>query len=1078
MRSKFKWIFTFLVALTMQFSFAQEKTVTGVVSDKLGPVAGANVVVKGTTKGTTTDFDGNYTIKAKQGDVLEFTYTGMKPQTIVVAASNKIDVVMVEDVVSVDEVVVVGYGTTTKEAYVGTAVKVNQESVEAKSVSNITQALKGEVAGVNVITTSGQPGSDATIRIRGFGSLNGNRSPLYVVDGVPYASDLTSINPADIESMTILKDATATAVYGSRGANGVVVITTKSGKANKSSVAVDFKTSFNMDLLPRYNVITSPEEYIELSWEAMYNRGAASGAVYPVAYANDNLFSGSGISPSYNMWNVSSVYELIDPTTGKVRDGVTRKYNPENWRDYAFQTSYRQEADVRFSGGNDKTKYFSSFGFLDDEGYIVNSNYRRYSTRLNLTHEVKKWLTAGANMAYTGSRYTQNGQSSDSGSIFWFTDNIPSIYPLFLRDSNGNKVNDPYFGGYVYDYGAGATQRGFGGLTNAIADAHYDLNRTYVHDLNGNFNFDFKLHKNLNFQVRYGGQYYSSDDYSRNNPYYGSSAEQFGSLYKTSTKTLNQNFLQLLTYKKTFGESHNFDAFVAHESTEWKRDIFYAGKEKAIMTNTLSLDQYINTVGQPSSYMDAYSLESYFGQVNYNYDGKYYFTGSIRRDGSSRFKNDKWGTFGSVGASWVLSKESFMENVDFVNFLKLKGSYGIIGDQGNELYYGYTFYTGGPLNDEYSINFTSNTAWDENITWEESNIWQVGLETTLFDRIDLSVDYYVKDTKNLFTQRAQSISTAIESVWVNDGQLRNKGLEFDVLAHIVKAKNQGDFKLDFGVNGEIIDNEMVKMPFDPATNAAMIIDNSSRSGYGLAKGHSIYDFYMREWAGVDPANGTALWNMYYDDINGDGIYNSNDDVLISSLTKYEAENPNANVQKTTTDKYSEATQKFVGKSAIPKIRGAFRVNTAYKNFDLSAQFTYSIGGYAYDSTYAGLMGNGQVGSNNWSTDIRNRWQQPGDITDVPRLSSSYDTNVNSTSTRFLTKSDYLGLNNVRLGYTLPSKFTDKLQLSKFNLFVSGDNLLFFSKRKGFNPSTAESGASSTYRYSPLSTISMGVKVEF
>ncbi|NHN25373.1 SusC/RagA family TonB-linked outer membrane protein [Flavobacterium jejuense] len=1074
MRSKFKWIFTLLVAFTMQFSFAQEKTVTGVVSDALGPLAGANVVVKGTNKGTTTDFNGSFTIKASEGDILVVSYVGMDDSTVTVTAANSYNVLLSQGV-DLKEVVVVGYGTTTKEAFVGTATRIKSENVEAKAVSNISQALKGEVAGVNVITTSGQPGSSAQIRIRGFGSVNGNRDPLYVVDGVPYTGNVNAINPSDIESLTILKDATATAIYGSRGANGVVVISTKKGQSESSSLEVEFKSGINISLLPRYSTIKSPEEYIGLSWNAVYNQGVSTGAPDPVAYANANLFGGQGISPGYNLWNVNSAADLIDPATGQVRAGVTRKYNPENWEDYGFQNSYRQEANVRFSGGNDKTRYFSSFGFLNDEGYIINSDFKRYSTRLNLTHQPKKWMKATANIGYSGSRTNNNGQTSDSGSIFWFVDNIPSIYPLYSRDPSGNFVADPYFGGNQYDYGDGTSgSRGFGGLTNAIADAHYDRSRTDRNEFNGSFSFDFKLSKDFTFENRYGVQYYDQEYNNRNNPFYGSAAQQFGSLFKSQTRYVTQDFLQLLRYNKELG-NHNFEVFVAHESNDFKLTNFTASKQKAVLYDTFDLNQYIINSGQPGSYTDRASLESYFSQFNYNFKKKYYFTASIRRDGSSRFKNDKWGTFGSVGASWILSNESFLENVSFVNFLKIKSSYGVIGDQeGSGLWPGYDTFDVGNLNDEYSVSIRGNGNAD--LTWETSKIFQVGLESTFFNFLDVNVDYYVKNIDNLIFQRRTAPSTGIALITVNDGQLRNSGLEFDVLAHIMKPKNPGDFTLDFGINGEILTNKITEMPLDPATGSPKILDTSN-APYGWSNGSSVYDFYMPEWAGVDSSTGTALWYMNFDDVNNDGVFNTGD-AIVRNLTDYTSQNPNSVIGTTVTSNYADATNKFVGKSAIPDVRGAFRLSAKYKNFDLSTQFTYSLGGYAYDFTYAGLMGNGQIGSNNWHEDIRDRWQKPGDITDIPRISNAADANVNARSTRFLTKADYIGLNNVRLGYTLPSKFADILQLSKLNFYVTGDNLMFLSHRKGFNPSTSQNGSSNTYRYSPLSNFTLGVKLEF
>ncbi|PKP16687.1 MAG: SusC/RagA family TonB-linked outer membrane protein, partial [Bacteroidetes bacterium HGW-Bacteroidetes-23] len=465
MRSKFKWIFTLFVALTMQFSFAQEKTITGTVTESGLPLPGATVLVKGTAKGTSTDFDGKYSIQAKAGEVLEFSYVGMKTQNVTVGASNTVSVALENDN-ALDEVVVIGYGTTTKEAYTGSAVKVSAENIAAKTVSNVSQALVGEVAGVTVITGSGQPGTDATVRIRGFGSVNGNRRPLYVVDSVPYSSDISAINPADIASMTVLKDAAATSVYGSRGANGVILITTKTGKSGKSVVSAEFRSSVNTFLLPQYDVIRSPEEYVELSWESVKNTGILNNNVDPIAYANNNLFGGSGINNQYNIWNAAGS-QLINPETGKFNSGISRKYTPEDWADYAFRTGFRQEANVQFSGGTEKTKFATSFGYVSDEGFAINSDFTRYSTRINVEHKATDWLKLGANMAYSGSRYTQNGQTANTGSVFLMA-TAPSLYSIFLRDTDGNKIVNPNTGDYLYDYG-NLYGRRFSNLTNGIS---------------------------------------------------------------------------------------------------------------------------------------------------------------------------------------------------------------------------------------------------------------------------------------------------------------------------------------------------------------------------------------------------------------------------------------------------------------------------------------------------------------------------------------------------------------------------------------------------------------------------------
>lgn len=1069
MRTKFNGILTLLLALVVHVSFAQDRTISGTVSDESGPLPGVTVLKKGTTQGTETDFDGNYSVKASTGDVLVFSFVGMKSVERTVGASNQINVLLENDNL-LEEVIVVGYGTSTKQAYTGTAKVVKAEQLEAKSVANISQALAGEVAGVNVINVSGQPGTAATIRIRGFGSVNGNRDPLYVIDGVPFAGSINSINPSDIESTTILKDATATAIYGSRGANGVVLITTKAGKSGTSSIEVDIKTGVNFSALPRYNKISSPEEYIELSWEALYNNAAAGGAnnAAAIAAANANLFSGAGINAKYNLWNATAA-TLINPATGRVNSGVTRKYDPENWEDFGFQTSIRTEANLKMMGGNDKTRYFSSFGYLDDKGYIINSNYKRYATRLNLEHKPKDWLTATANLGYSYGQTINNGQTSDSGSIFWFVDNIPSIYPLFERDANGNLIPDAIFGGNVYDYGVG---RGFGALTNSIADAQYDLSRSRRHSFNGNFSFKLDFTDNLNFQTRYGAQLYSLVNDNINNPFYGSAQAQGGSLFKQNRNLVTQNILNMLTYTKSFGD-HNLKVLLATEANKYRRQRSTLSVNKVVNLQG-GLDDpgnYVKSGGLPAGYTEEENLESYFAQVNYNYLEKYYFSGSLRRDGSSRFAKNKWGTFGSVGLAWIVTKENFMRNVGFLNNLKAKVSYGLIGDkEGVNFYSGRGGYTIGVLNDEPSLSLRPIQNVD--LTWETSKMFQAGLEFSMFNNIfEGSLDYYIKNTDDQIFQRRLPPSSGDALITVNDGLLRNKGFEFDLTTHIVNKEN---YKLDFTVNGEMLDNEMIAMPIDPATGQQKVLDQAGN--FGRSVGYSIFDYYMREWAGVDPADGLGMWYVNYHDANGNGTMDTGE--AIGNLTEYTNANPNNAISQTTTKTYQNATQRYVGKSAIPTVRGAFRISAKIHNFDISTQFAYSLGGYAYDGVYAGLMSNTQVGGNNYSSDIRNRWRNPGDVTDVPRLFSNQQTNVNSASTRFLTSTDFLALNNLRIGYSIPSRFLENSGVSNVNLWLSGDNLFLLSARDGFNPATSETGSSNTYRYTPLTTISMGVRVKF
>lgn len=1070
MRSKFKWTLVLFMALIVQVSFAQEKTLSGVVTESGVPLPGATVIVKGTQQGTQTDLDGRYTIKVNPGDVLVFSFIGLTDISYTVGAANSYNASMTADQQVLDELIVVGYGTTTKESFTGTATQISSDKIERKAVSSAAQALAGESAGVRVINTTGQPGSEPTIRIRGFGSVNGNRSPLFIVDGVPYLGNVSAINPADIESMSVLKDATATAIYGTRGANGVVIINTKSGRGQEGFIEVETRTGTNFNFLPRYDVVKSPEEFIGYTWEGMYNRGVEGKNPDPVGYANNRLFGAAGIDPHYNMWNVTNGGELIDPTTRKVRPGVTRKYTPEDWEDYAFQASRRTEANLKMGGSSDKTSYFTSLGYLKDEGYSINSDYERLSARLNLQHKPKDWLSARMNVGYALSESNNAGQTEDSGSIFWFIDNMPSIYPLFLRDADGKILKDPYRGGNQYDYGE---ERGFAGLTNSIADATLGTDRTKRHEISMNSSFDVNLYDGLTFETSIGGQYYNNSYDSRNDRYYGSAATMGGSIYKQKQELFTYNFLKLLRYKKGF-DSHHIELLAAHENNHFERKVLSGSKNDLADPNGLEFNNAAK-YSQPYSWTDQNAIESYFAQVNYDYANKYFISGTVRRDGASKFVNNKWGTFGSVGVAWVISREDFMANQNVFSNLKVKTSYGLTGDQESYRTIGgvnvEAFHPGLMLWEVATfageLALYEDKVGNPDLTWEKSKMFQAGVEFSLGKFLDASVDYYVKNTDDLIFDRRVGPSLGFALMTVNDGALRNQGLEFDVTAHLLKTK---DAYIDLSINGETFKNKLTRMPIEPGTGLEKPIDISTI--YGRAVGHSLGDFYIREWKGVDSETGKGTWKAYtYLDKDGNTQY-------VQSMVDFKNSNPNTPITETTTDVYQNAVVDFVGKSVIPKVRGGINLAAGYKGFDLSVQLLYSLGGYAMDSKYATLMHSGNAGSNNWHKDIEDRWQQPGDVTNVPRLSDNVDRNVSSSSTRFLTKADYLSINNIRLGYTLSKTYSDQLRLSSLGFYVSADNLWLFSKRDGFNPSASEFGSSSMYAYAPLTTITAGVNLKF
>jgi TonB-linked SusC/RagA family outer membrane protein len=1058
---------------------AQTRTISGKITDaQSAPIPNVSVLVKGTSVGTTTDETGSYSLSIPdKAKTLVISAVGMATQEIAIGSRTDISVTLVPGDQSMQEVVVVGYGKTTKEAFTGSAVQVKGEKLNNKSVSNVSQALAGEVAGVRVINTSGQPGTAATIRIRGFGSVNGNRDPLYVVDGVPYTGNINAINMEDVASVSVLKDAAATAIYGARGANGVIIITTRTGSSKgKGFIEVDGKWSTNKSMIPRYDVIKSPEDYIVLSWEAMYNQGRIVNNAAPGNYANNRLFSASGISPNYNIWSVTGP-NLIDSNTRTIKAGVTRKYDPENWEDFAFQSANRHEVNLKIGGGDSKSNYYTSFGYLNDVGYSINTDFRRLTARLNVNHEVRNWLVGSMNIAYANSKSNQNGQESNSNSVFWYVDNNPPIYPLFLKNASGQNVPDSIFGGFVYDYGAAG--RKFGSLANAIADAHYNTNRDDRHELSGNTSLNAKFTEDLSFETRLGFQYFNNTNIQRTNKFYGSAASTKGSIYHDRTEMFSYNMLELLRYTKRFG-SHNIEALAAHENTDWKNAITQVFKFNLASNDIEELNNAVEYT-EPSSFTDRYKLESYFTQVNYDYKGTYYLSGSFRRDGSSKFVQDKWGNFGSVGAGWLLSNENFMANQNIFKYLKLKASYGLIGEQSGIGYYpGYDIFNIDPLNSQPSFSFS--TKGNPELTWETSKIFQTGVEFRVKDFLTGTVEYYVKNTDGLIFDRRVGPSSGYALIKSNDGILRNKGIEVDLTGHIIQRK---DWYIDLNINAESFKNRIIEMPID-TFGTRKVID--IQGNYGWGKDHSIYDFYMREYAGVDPADGRAMWTAYYEDKNNNDKGDAGE--YIVSLTQFLSQNPGkeGTIKKTTSKVYSVnatsrtegGTQFYVGKSAVPKVRGAVNLNAGYKGITLNVQMLYSFGGYAYDGAYASLMANGLIGGNNWHTDIFRRWQKAGDITDVPRLSNNYTTDANfgSASSRWITKANYLALNNIRIGYNLPKSILSKVKVDDANIWISGDNLWLNSERKGFNPSTAESGASSIYNYAPLSTMTVGLRVKF
>ncbi len=1122
-------LFTALV-LGISVAFGQDVTISGTVVDAAtgDPMIGAAVQVEGTSIGTTVDGDGNFTLKVPAGKkTLIFSFMGYV--TVKQEAKNGMQVAMSEETTEVDEVIVVAYGTSTKKSFAGSATVVKGETLEKKNPSDVTKALAGEIAGVEVVSTTGQPGASATIRIRGLGSVNSSTAPLYVVDGIPFDGDISGIDPSDIASTTVLKDATATSLYGSRGANGVILITTKKGTSGDGKIDIDVKYGGNMRLIPMYETIQDPQRYVELCWEGIYNARN-----YNANIANSVLFDVNmgGLPALYNRWTTDGK-NLIDPYTGKFFTGTQAPVlkqgyidDPEEgWKKAIFRNGNKVEANLKIHGGSDKTTYYTSFGYLKDEGYYIGSDYDRLTARVNVDHQAKKWLKGNLNMSYSYSHMNSPGQSSNMNNGFAYVNECPAIYPVFLRDANGYRLYDTKIVNadgshpYAYDYGdvdqnGNVIGRTYGNGINPAGALQYDKDRTERHQLAGNGMLEVTFYKGLKLQTNFGVQFVGSNNSDLTNAYYGDAAG-VGRISKTQNNYLSFTWNQILSYTTSVSDVHNIDAFVAHETGYMSQSVMGASQNYTARPEGLELSNAIE-MSSIASYTNKATIDSYFGQFRYNYDERYFFHGTLRGDGSSRFaKGHRWGVFGAVGLAWLMSNEDWIKNnsdvSNVIKNLKIKASWGTLGNQNIGLFLYTNNYSIYNVDGEvgYSLDYIGN----KDLTWEKSSIWNVGFEMGITKYLDIEAEYYHRTTSDMLFPRYVAPSLGYSYYYVNDGALVDQGVEFQAFVH---AYDQGGIRFDIRLNGAYYNNKMTKMPLDNS-GKTMNMNGSSSLGHA-ANG---YDYYTCEYAGVDGKTGKALYVQYYNPqdllgatfdyrqdyissvhsyimehwVTDEAVYNENKAkgqfcVLVDEKTqKKYLENPDLILEKNVTDNYNYASSFYVGKSAIPKLQGGFGFDLAVKGFELSASFQYSLGGYGYDSAYATLMHSNRAGETNWHQDIENRWTK--EIGDkwadmsaderskiVPRLSNGQDDYPNYASTRFLISSSYLTLSNIRIGYSFPKKLMDKAHLNSLSVFVSGDNLFCLSARKGYIPMASFGGGSDTYSYSPLSTVMGGIKISF
>ena len=1099
-----KKIFTLLFLAALSMGLYAEKQVSGVVVDAKGePVIGASIQAKGTTQGTISDYDGKFEMEVPESvKTLVVSFVGMATQEV--AAGKNIKVVMSENSEVIQEVVVTGYGTVSKGAYAGSAQAVKAEDIEKKNPSDVTKALAGEVAGVQVVTSSGQPGTVASIRIRGIGSISANSSPLYVVDGIPLdAGSVSSIDPGDIASTTILKDATATSLYGSRGANGVVLITTKKGSSNgdEGKIEIDVKAGANMRLLPMYDVIDSPEDYIVLCWQSLYNERSLTKASpseqKSITYANSRLFGANGIPAIYNIWDqpgnlLINAYDAAGNIIPSFKSTVSRldAYKTmDSWYNTLFHNGLKLETTAKISGGNEKLNYYTSFGYLKDEGYYTASDFQRFNTRANINYQAKKWLKGGLNIQYSYASINnpvQDDNAANNG--FLFVNEIPPIYPVYVRDANGNIAIDPKTGGKMYDYGYNGVEnigqeggRPYSFGINPAGALQWDKQRTVRHQTAATAFLEFKLYEGLKFTVNAGVQYMNNRINSLTNKYYGDAAG-VGRIGNAQYNYLAFTSNQLLEYNKTFNE-HTIRLMAGHEITYFNYNYQYGYKKKIVMDEYPELSNAVS-MDAVEGYARTSTLESALATVTYDYDNRYLITANYRADGSSKFaKGHRWGHFGSVGGAWNFTNEHFMEGTEAADWLKngkLRLSWGVLGNQD----IGDMMFT-----DRYNVeNVNGEKAYvwsykgNPELTWERTSTVDLGLEFSIAKYLDAEFDFFYKKTDNMLFPRYVAPSLGYGGYYVNDAAMENHGIEFDLKGHLLDMRN---IKLDLRVNGGYYRNKMLQMPIDgyneDGTEKRMVMSG------GMSVGHSTADYYMIHYEGVSEY-GEAAYTAYYDANKGGFGHTSADliedgkkgDNYIASVYEYKLKNPNADIQTTTvySGDYTYAGSNYVGKSYMPDLDGGFGLDFEAYGVTLSISCSYRIGGYGYDNMYALLMHNEKIGKRNWHKDIRNAWTETNTNTNIPRLSNGADDGANAASDRFLTSNSFLSLNNINLGYKFPKKWIEKIKLNNLQVWVAADNLAIATARRGYNPMMSASGTNGYNDYSPLSTVMAGVKVQF
>jgi len=1013
----------------------QDRTITGTITsaDDNSVLPGVVVSVKGTSISTASSADGKYSITVPEGKTtLVFRFIGFKTVEVPVEKTNQLNVQLKEESQQLGEVVVQAYGSIKRGALTNSVATINAKDLEKRPITNLNTAFAGASPGIQTNSGNGQPGNGPAVRIRGFGSITGDMTPLYILDGSPYDGALNSINPSDIESLSVLKDASASALYGARAANGVIIITTKQGVKGRD--VVDFKASAGVTArgLANYEKLDA-FQYYPLLWESMRNQYVATGSTADAAglAATNNIKS----QLVYNPFNVAD--NNIVRTDGTINPDAKLLYPGDlSYRNAMEQTGIRQNYSLGVRGGSGKMTYFSSVDYLSDKGFSKKSDFNRTTGRVKIDAQPKTWFKSGVNVSGTLSKTLLANEDAGINENPFYVDLLMApIYPVYKHDPQTGEFLYDENGEKIYDDGELRPQfQGRNILAETMANQMYNKRNA----LNGRTYAEITFLKGLKFTTNVSADLNNYEYLFYRNPEIGDGRTANGRTSRTNSKTQSTNFNQLLNYSTTFNK-HTIDLLAGHEYYRYLYNYLIARRDNQVVEGPIELDNYANPA-VTDSYVNEYKVEGYFSRAQYSYDDKYFLSASLRRDRSSKFSTaSRWGNFWSLGAGWQLNNESFLKPLTWIELLKLRASYGVVGSDNLNGYYLYqSFYDIGNNNGSEPGMTRRRAAGNKALRWETNKSFDAAVDFAFFkNRLNGTFEYFDRNSQSLLFNVPLPMSSGLTQQPQNVGGMYNRGLELQLGGDPIRIKN---FNWNLGINWTRFSNKITKMPLD------FIVEGSKKREVA----RSVYEYWLKDWYGVNPENGVELYTADPSVTDAQAFTNANGDLVT----------PNAN----------SALYKYSG-SAVPDYYGSINNTLTYKSISLNFLLMYQWGGKVFDSDYQSLMYNGSYGRA-LHVDALKRWQKPGDITDVPIRNTGttmYDSN------RWLIDASSISLRTASLTYNFSKTLARKVGVASAQCFTTGENLFIISRRKGLDPTQSFTGVSS-YTYAPSRIITFGVNV--